>query len=204
MCECVAPYGKLDLMTRDELKKEIGAVRRRLYRLRKKMEHPDYKNREEWIEPSDLTVYSVYREYLSHVIIRFISLGGEYRLGRKEKSDNAFNEKIEEIEQIIFERGAYCEFWETYCIDLSGKEVRAFFDDGRIESPLYWNDKATFLKKLYDLHIGEWKREYRSLCCDGETWQLTFYYKDDTKREYFGHLAYPYNYDKLLDLLGVE
>lgn len=66
------------------------------------------------------------------------------------------------------------------------------------------------LSALSELHIGEWRRRYSTerfgyYVLDGTHWSLEFEYNNGRKSTRFsGDNSYPYNFDKLELLFGIE
>lgn len=79
------------------------------------------------------------------------------------------------------------------------------FDDSEIEVM----DKDEFLERLAKLHIGEWRRGYDTRrfgyeVCDGTQWELEIYFSNHHKPvKIYGNNAYPYNFDRALELFKV-
>ena len=71
-------------------------------------------------------------------------------------------------------------------------------------------DKDYLLEALKDLHIGEWRRHYNTrrfgyMVCDGTQWHLEIYFSNGYKPvKIYGDNAYPYNFDRLLELFEIE
>ena len=70
--------------------------------------------------------------------------------------------------------------------------------------------KQAFLDGLQDLHIGEWRKNYNLkrfgyMVCDGTQWELEIHYSNGKKSSViYGDNAYPYNFDKLQELFGID
>jgi len=204
------PFEEVKKANEDELLKIIRGTKKKMGRLRNIMEHPDYKYRTDKKCPSDLVIYKCDRDFLNMAIIRYISLGGDYKYGQTELNDTKFNDKLEEISKITFINGGFFEGQRKTVVDLSGNEVKlatgylgdlAPFDIGY--------DKENFLYEFGELHIGEWRRSYQTerfgiSILDGEQWSLEIEYRDGKKKEYGGSNAYPYNYEDLISLLGLN
>ena len=70
--------------------------------------------------------------------------------------------------------------------------------------------KAEFLDAFGELHVGEWRKSYtlkrfgRS-AIDGEQWELQIDYNNGRKsHKIHGDNSYPYNFDELKILLGMD
>ena len=66
--------------------------------------------------------------------------------------------------------------------------------------------REEFVRGLAELHIGEWKKNYvNPLVLDGTQWNLDIEYEDGRKPFHiYGSNAYPYNFDELLEFLGID
>ena len=91
------PFEEVKKASEDELLKIIRGIKKKMGRLRNSMEHPDYKYRTDKKCPSDLVIYKCDRDLLNMAIIRYISLGGDYKYGQTELNDTKFNDKLEDI-----------------------------------------------------------------------------------------------------------
>lgn len=67
-------------------------------------------------------------------------------------------------------------------------------------------DKEEFLDGIRNLHIGEWRTSYMNPdVLDGTQWDLTIEFSDGHKPfKTGGSNAFPYNFDALEELLGVD
>ena len=67
-----------------------------------------------------------------------------------------------------------------------------------------------FLDSLRELYIGEWRANYRTerfgyVVLDGTQWSLHIEYNNGIKPiSYYGSNSYPYNFDKLKALFGID
>lgn len=74
----------------------------------------------------------------------------------------------------------------------------------------YPMSKAEFLDGLRELYIGEWRPSYNTerfgyMVLDGTQWSLDIEYSNGGKpAHYYGSNSYPYNFDKLKELFGIE
>ena len=103
----------------------------------------------------------------------------------------------------------------TYTVDAD----RVYID---IEHSLYFKpsnigdcaiekkDKGCLFESLKKLHIGGWRKNYSTkrfgyLVCDGTQWHLEIFYSNGHKPEkIYGDNAYPYNFNRLLELFEIE
>ena len=71
-------------------------------------------------------------------------------------------------------------------------------------------DKQEFLEAFKDLRIGEWRKKYDTYrfniaVMDGTQWHLEIYFSNGHGPvKIYGDNAYPYNFDRLLDLFEIE
>jgi len=200
------PFEKLEKAGKEELLKIIRGTKSKMTRLRNVMEHPDYKNRTEWVDPSDDVIYKCDREFLNLAIIKYLSLGGEYSYSKSELNDTEFNDNLENISKIIFYNGTCFSIPQKIVVDLSGKELNIQVGDfANTKSIETTYDKENFLYELGELHIGEWRHYYDTkrfgiAVLDGVQWFLEIQYKNGKKKKYAGSNAFPYNYDDLISL----
>ena len=202
-------FDELETASKDDLLKIIKATKQKMGRLRKVMEHPDYKNKKK-VCPSDLVIYKCDRDFLKDAILRYVSLGGKYELSGTEISDLNFNNKINAITKITLKKGSFLDFYCQTEVDLTSEKVKIFCDGIEFLLPQDVDyDRQSFLKEFEDLHVGEWRkfydtRRYGILVLDGKEWTLTIQYNDGSKKEYAGINAYPYNFKELLKLLIIN
>ena len=70
-------------------------------------------------------------------------------------------------------------------------------------------DEESFFEQIKDLHIGEWRKNYtldRFGCCapDGSEWTLSIYFSNGQIVKKGGVNAYPYNFNRLLQILNLH
>ncbi|GAB6107999.1 hypothetical protein [Fusibacter bizertensis] len=190
------------------LKNEIGC-------LKNTMENPHY-GQEPCIRPSEDTRIYWTREYLDRAKLAYAEAGGTYTMSKSEEKAAEFDSNITFISKITFSIGGFFGGYRGYVVELSD-ELRAYtklLDD---EEPLFLLDEddepfiiSTFASALADLHIGEWRRSYSTkrfgyMVCDGTQWDLEIEFNNGHKPvKYNGDNSYPYNFDKLTMLFGIE
>ena len=201
------PFERLQNASKEDLLKIIHSTKIKMGRLRKKMEHPDYRNKTEIVSPSDEVIYKCDRDFLNRAIIKYISLGGDYKWSITEKKDTEFNDRLDVISKIVFYNGGFFSSNFKTVIDLSEDKPKLFAGSfSEVYEQDIEIDKEEFLYQLGELHIGEWRCSYSPNrfgmeVLDGEQWVLKFEYKDGKKKTFNGNNAYPYNFDELLDVL---
>ncbi len=71
-------------------------------------------------------------------------------------------------------------------------------------------DKDYLFEMLQRLHIGGWRKNYNTrrfgyMVYDGTQWHLEFYFSNNHKPvKIYGDNAYPYNFDRVLELFEIE
>ena len=201
------PFERLQNASKEDLLKIIHSTKIKMGRLRKKMEPPDYRYKTEIVSPSDDVIYKCDRDFLNRAIIKYISLGGDYKWSITEKKDTEFNDRLDVISKIVFYNGGFFSTNLKTVIDLSGDKPKLFAGSfSQVYEQDIEIDKEEFLYQLGELHIGEWRCSYSPKrfgieVLDGEQWVLKFEYKDGKKKTFNGNNAYPYNFDELLDVL---
>lgn len=175
---------------KDKYEKEIMSIIRRLKReigaLKNKIEHPDYKNREFLIEPSETTQISVLREYLDLAINEIKDV---YIPSNAEQKSIIFDKNIPYINKIVFTQGIHIGPSQTKTVIIN-------------------DDNNDFLESIKELHLGEWRRKYSLdrfgiYVLDGEFWSLEIYYSNKARAvKFYGDNAYPYNFDRLVDIFN--
>ena len=190
------------------LKNEIG-------HLKNIMEHPDYGDRP-IIYPSESTRLWCTRLYLERAKEALVAAGGTYTPSQAELKAADFEENIPAISKLVFSIGGYFGGYETrtYTFD---EYLHLDVEHSLILKPTNFNiepdypcSKDEFLEGLRELHIGEWRSKYdlRRFGCmvlDGTQWELEICFSNGHKPvKIYGDNAYPYNFDKFQELLGIE
>lgn len=189
------------------LKQEIG-------RLKNIVEHPDY---ECLMHPSERVRIYCSQRYLERAKQAFVEVGGTYIPSAAEKKAMDFDDNIPFINKVEFCIGGYFNGYETKTYTIDDNKVRINIEHSLILKPsnlgdygIEEMDKDFLLNALKDLHIGEWRRNYSTkrfgyLVCDGTQWHLEIYFSNGHKPvKIYGDNAYPYNFDKVLELFEVE
>ena len=189
------------------LKKQIG-------RLKNIMEHPDYTAT---ICPSESTQLWCTRMYLEKAKEALAEAGGTYTPSQFELKAMKFEKSIPNISKLVFSIGGYFQGNETRTINIENEELRLWVEHSLIPTPSnfviekdYPMTKQEFLDGLFDLHIGEWRSNYNLkrfgyMVLDGTQWELEIHYNNGRKTvNIYGDNAYPYNFDKLQELFGID
>lgn len=196
--------------TPEEILKAIRSLKRQISKLKNIAEQPDFGCA---IYPSESVRISCSQDYLERAKLALKESGGEYQPTKSELKAIEFDENIPNISKIIFSIGGFLcgeELVEVTITDDTAelKYGRSYIptkpeDFDKIETI----DKASFLEEFKRLHIGEWSKNYNTkrfgyTVLDGTQWELEIHYSNDIKPvKIYGDNAYPYNFDRLKDLL---
>ncbi len=201
---------------KDQIMSAIRGLKQHIGLLKNTMESPDY-GQEAIVHPSEDTRIHWTREYLERAKLAYNQAGGNYTLSKSEEMAADFDSNMDSICKIIFSIGGFFGGYRGYVVELSD-EVKAYTKLWEDEEPLSLLDtdndetftKATFIASIADLHIGEWRRRYSTqrfgyTVCDGTQWELEFEYNNGHKPVRFdGDNSYPYNFDRLKMLFGID
>lgn len=191
------------------LKQEIG-------HLKNTMEHPEYAP---MMHPSESTRLCCTRLYLERAKEALAEAGGTYIPSRAELKVAAFEESIPAIYKVVFSIGGFFGGYETrtYTLDEPLHMDIVDIEHSVILKPTNFYiepncpiSKDEFLEGLRELHIGEWRtrydlRRFGYMVCDGTQWELEIYFSNGHKPvKIYGDNAYPYNFRKFQELLGIE
>ena len=201
---------------KDQIMSAIRGLKQHIGLLKNTMESPDY-GQEAIVHPSEDTRIHWTREYLERAKLAYNQAGGNYTLSKSEEMAADFDSNMDSICKIIFSIGGFFGGYRGYVVELSD-ELRAYTKLWEDEEPLSLLDtdndetftKATFIASIADLHIGEWRRRYSTqrfgyTVCDGTQWELEFEYNNGHKPVRFdGDNSYPYNFDRLKMLFGID
>lgn len=192
----------------------IRGLKQQIGRLKNIIEHPDYTP---LIHPSESTQLWCMRMYLERAKEALREVGGNYKPSKAELTAMDFEENISKINKVVFSIGGYFQGYETRTINIEGEDLRLWVEHTLIPTPSNFEiekdfpmTKQEFLDGLHDLHIGEWRKKYNLkrfgyMVCDGTQWELEIHYSNGRKTvAIYGDNAYPYNFDKLQELLGIN
>ena len=191
------------------LKKEMG-------QLKNTMEHPDY-NTKVAMCPSEDTQLWCTRLYLERAKEALAAAGGKYTPSQSELKVAAFDASIPAITKLTLSIGGFFGGHEIRTVTVSDGGVKLttghhFCPDEMTEVPqdIWPLETEDFLDGVRELHIGEWRRRYELrrfgyMVLDGTQWELTIEFSDGHKKvTVYGDNAYPYNFHKLRELLGMQ
>ncbi len=85
-----------------------------------------------------------------------------------------------------------------FILNINSKSTIKYNDE------LYSVDNKLVLKYITSLYsiIEDWQEEYiDTVDIDGNFWELTLIYSNDTKKEYTGRSSYPDNFEAFEDLI---
>ena len=157
--------------------------------------------------PSYSTQSDMNRLYLEIARTEYAKYSNESTLTRKEKRGIEFNNKLNLLYKIEFQIGGYPSPWNTYILEITNFEIITK-DQYDFEFPTFLT-KDYLLESLKSLYIGEWNKSYTPdkygiQVLDGTGWDLKFYFKDGTKKEYSGYNHCPYNFNQFLEILDID
>ena len=197
--------------TAEEILIVISDLKKQIARSKKIMEHPTYPKVKKF-HPDEAARIAYFRAYLLRAQMALMEAGGTYTPTAAEKRAMEFDNNIPFISQVKFCIGGYWNGYETKTYTIDGDKVRIYIEHSLIHTPsnipdekLLRLDKEDFLSSLEELHIGEWRRHYDSDILDGTQWNLDIYFSNGHKPvKFYGNNAYPYNFNRLLDLFEIE
>ena len=196
-----------------EIFRVIRSLKREINRLKRAVE-------ETWLTeemseltmcPSPLTRIKCSKDYLKQAIQAYEETGEKYQPTKAEQKAMEFDRALESLCRLKFSIGGFFGGNETRTFTVSGNNVLLDVGLGPVPDSPNWPEycpytREEFISRLRDLLIGEWKKSYYNPCvCDGTQWELEIQYEDGRKPiRIYGSNAYPYNFDDLTELLGVE
>lgn len=190
----------------------IRGLKQEMGRLKKTMESPDYGS-DAIIKPDESTRFWCTRTYLDRAKQALADVGGTYVPSKTEQKVELFDASIPVISKVIFGIGGFFGGYETRTITVDEKHIHFDVEHSLMLKPSnlpdgldYPCDKDEFLDGLRELHIGEWRTNYMNpYVLDGTQWELTIEFSDGHKPfKTGGSNAYPYNFNAIQELLGIE
>ena len=200
-------YEELKTKSDEEVIKEIKRFKREISQLKKELELAD----DTFVEmcPSHVTQIYWIRQYIIEAKRLLQERGIEYTPTKAEQRTLEFDVHLSQLIEIYVERSGFFKGCNEYLV-ICGEQFQMVTFSKKFmvdNTPCSWMvelDKQSFVSKLEELHIGEWKSNYYACACDGEQWEIVFKFNDGTKRTFKGSNAYPYNFDDLMDLLKIN
>ena len=202
--------------TAEQIMSAIRGLKNEIGHLKNVMEHPDYGS-EPIMCPSESTRLWCTREYLERAKVALMEAGGEYKPSQAELKAVEFEHNFSAICEIVFTIGGYFGGYETRTISLDGGDLQVNVQHSLSIEPeeptaefILPVDKNEFLDELSRLHIGEWRGSYNPerfgyVVLDGTQWELEIHYNNGAKPfKSHGSNSFPYNFDELQELLGVD
>ena len=192
----------------------IRGLKQEISRLKNNIENPNYLCR---MDPSEDVRLWCTRMYLERAKQALVEAGGTYVPSKAELKAEEFNANIPFISKVEFSIGGFFDGFETRTYTIEGDNIYIDDEHSLIFKPSDLGDveiekmnKDSFLEGLADLHIGEWCSNYDSsrwgdTVLDGTQWHLYIYYSNGRRPvKIEGSNDYPYNFDKLQKLLGID
>ena len=202
--------------TEKEIRSAIRGLKDEIGRLKNIMENPDYGS-EPLVHPAEDVRIWCNRMYLERAKQALEEVGASYTPSQAEIKAQLFQDNIDCISRVRFEYGGYFGGYEFYTITVDEDHIHFDLEHSLYEKPTNLPDttdfpmpKADFLDAIRDLYIGEWRRSYNPerfgyVVLDGTQWSLEIEYSNGTKpAKYYGSNSFPYNFDKLKELFGID
>jgi hypothetical protein len=198
--------------TVQEIRSRIRVLKTRITRLKRKIENVD-DIAQIVMNSSQETQMAYTRLYLERVKQALVEAGETYKPSKAEQKADAFNASLLSIDEIRFSIGGFFGGYEKKTLTFDEKHL---YMESSFSTSLYATDnvektkdfpfsKDEFLSQLKELHIGEWDSRYDSLALDGTQWHLGIYFSNVHEDvEIYGSNAYPYNFNKLCELLVIS
>lgn len=202
--------------TAEQIMTAIRGLKQEIGHLKNTMEHPEY-GREPIMHPSEDVRLWCTRMYLERAKEALIEAGGVYKPSKAEQQVAEFEEHIPAICKVVFIIGGFFSGHETHTITLDDKHLYVDVEHSFIPKPSnfivepdYPVGKDEFLDGIRGIHIGEWRSNYDLRrfgydFLDGTQWELEIFFSDGHKPvKKYGSNSYPYNFNKFLELLGID
>ena len=216
----ISPEGYYEMNLKGKSEKEIRSAIRGLKNeighLKNTMEHPEYGSAPLIHPTEDVRIWCT-RMYLERAKQALLEMGATYAPSQAELIAQQFQENIDYIKKIRFEIGGYFGGYEFYTITVDAEHIHYDADHSLMLKPFnlpdttdYPMSKTEFLNGLRELHIGVWRHSYNTerfgyTVLDGTQWSLDTEYSNGAKSaHYYGSNSYPYNFNKLKELFGIE
>lgn len=202
--------------TAEQIMTAIRGLKQEIGHLKNTMEHPEYGS-EPIVHPSEDVRLWCTQMYLERAKKALVEAGGVYKPSRAEMQVADFEDSISAICKVVFTIGGFFSGHETHTITLDDEHLHRDVEHSFIPKPSnffikpdYPVGKDEFLEGIRGLHVGEWRRNYGPRrfgyeVLDGTQWELEIFFSNGHQpvRKY-GSNSYPYNFNKFLELLGIE
>ena len=210
MMESTETYYEYNLKGKNakQIMREIYCLKKKIMTLKKTMERPDYVC---LMAPGEDVQLWCTRLYLEKAKKALAEVGGTYKPDTWEVKAAEFDENIPHICKIEFSIGGYFNGYDILVYTIDGDNVyrsskhyyRHIYTDMQTGKNIDLNAEEFFCG-LAKLHIGEWNSVYDDNdVLDGTQWDLKIHYSNGCEPvKFYGSNAYPYNFDKLLELVG--
>ena len=189
---------------------QINLLKQEIGRLKEVMESVE-NSPEAMIMPSPLTRIKCNREYLEMAKLALEEAGGQYVPTDEELRDQSFDTKLATMHRFTLEIGGFFNGYTKYKYTISGERVLFDADHSFYlkpsNLPVYEPfTREEFVRGIAALHIGEWKERYENLyVLDGTQWSISIEYENGKESfEIYGSNAYPYNFEELIEFLGID
>jgi hypothetical protein len=203
--------------TPEQIMSAIRGLKQEIGRLKNIVEHPNYELRSMVVHPTEKVQLSMNREYLERAKQAFVEAGGIYKPSAAEQKALDFDNSIPYINKIEFSIGGFFGGYETKTYTVDEDKVHIDVEHSLILKPSNIGDAKTeeidkqeFLEAFKDLRIGEWRKKYDTYrfniaVMDGTQWHLEIYFSNGHRPvKIHGDNAYPYNFNRLLELFEIE
>lgn len=120
-----------------------------------------------------------------------------------------FNDKIPQIEKLSLEVAGFFSPRGPIVLTFEGEKVimseKSWGYEDLTTTGTLTIKKQELFDELKKLNIGAWDKEYIDISVDdGTGWEFVIYYNDGKKKKYEGLNDYPYNFDDLCQLFGID
>ena len=200
--------------TAEQIVSKIRSLKREINYLKNTMEHPEYQC---MVHPSEDVRIGCNRLYLERAKQALTQAGGSYIPTKAELRAEEFHANIPYVSKVEFCIGGFFEGFETRSYIIDGDHIHMDVEQSLVSKPSHAEeagveetDKESFLKRLADLHIGEWRRNYDLsrfgyAVLDGTQWHLYIYFSNGHRTvKIHGSNDYPYNFHELAELFGLD
>lgn len=191
--------------SREELLTQADELKAELTHLQQILEDPSSDDPDLHIIPSPRTRAKMAYEYLEMVKKAMTEQGFAYPATMKEKTEEAFEKKLNELSRFCYSISDMCGS-EIYTVSFETDDNPLFTyeeNPGNVDkrAPDTFCDKAEFIDSLHDAHIGGWRTHYiNPTVLDGFCWSVTMCFADGTKKEFYGQNACPWSFDIVTDI----